>query len=71
MATREKKKWDLQTPSQFLENHPKVKALYNCCALGYLRKHQVIDGKKLPRGCLISEASLLNFLEWRFGMTDV
>lgn len=58
---------DWFTPSQILERNPKIKNFYSAQKLGYLLMCQVISGKKLTRGCLISESSLLNFLSWRFG----
>lgn len=58
---------DYFTPSQILERNPKIANLYTAQGLGYLRKNKVVDGKKLPRGCLISEQSLYDFLKWRFG----
>ena len=62
---------DYFTPLQILERHPKIKNFYTPQKLGYLLMCQVITGKKLPRGCLISEQSLLDFLSWRFGFSDV
>lgn len=73
MQNNEKKrvKFDYQTPSQILENHPKIRKIYSAQRLGYLLMCQVVDGKKLNRGCLISESDLLKFLNWRFGISDV
>jgi len=64
-------KYDYQTPSQILANHPKIKKIYTPQLLGYLLMCKVVDGKKLKRGCLISESDLLKFLDYRFGMKDV
>lgn len=66
-----RKKDAYYTPSVMLEIHPKIANFYNAQELGYLRKLKVVNGKELKRGCLISEASLLDFLQWRFGITDV
>lgn len=68
---QQQKKDAYYTPSMMLEIHPKIANLYTAQELGYLRKHRVINGKELKRGCLISELSLLEFLQWRFGFTDV
>ena len=69
MQTESKKriKNDWFTPSQILERNPKIKNFYSAQKLGYLLMCQVISEKKLTRGCLISESSLLEFLSWRFG----
>lgn len=64
-------KYDYQTPSQILINHPKIAKIYTPQQLGYLLMCKAVDGKKLKRGCLISETDLLKFLQFRFGMQDV
>ncbi len=64
-------KFDYQTPTQILMNHPKIKAIYSPQLLGYLLLCKVVNGKKLKRGCLISESDLLEFVKYRFGMSDV
>lgn len=61
---------DYFTPSQILERNPKIKNFYSAQKLGYLLMCQVVNGKKLARGCLISESDLLNFLAWRFGFSS-
>lgn len=67
----QKKRFDYQTPTQLLTNHPKVKRFYTPQQLGYLLMCKAVDGKKLKRGCVISESDLLKFLEWRFNVTGV
>ena len=65
-----KKRFDYQPPTQLLTNHPKIKHFYSCTDLGYLLMLKVVTGKKLKRGCLISEADLLNYMRWRFNFVD-
>lgn len=65
-----KKRFDYQTPTQILINHPKIQRFYKATDLGYLLMLNVVSGKKLKRGCLISEADLLSFMAWRFNFVD-
>lgn len=67
----QKKRFDYQTPTQLLTNHPKIKRFYTPQQLGYLLMCKAVDGKKLKRGCVISESDLLKFLEWRFNVSGV
>lgn len=70
-VNKKRVKFDYQTPTQILLNHPKIQKIYTAQQLGYLLMCKVIDGKKMKRGCLISETDLLNFLDYRFGIKDV
>lgn len=70
-SQKTKVRYDYQTPTQILTNHPKIKRLYTPQQLGYLLMCKAVDGKKLRRGCVISESDLLNFLKWRFNIDGV
>lgn len=65
-----RKRFDYQTPTQILINHPKIQRFYKVTELGYLLMLKVVDGKKLKRGCLISETDLLNYMRWRFNFVE-
>lgn len=69
-AQPKQKRFDYQTPTQILINHPKIQRFYKCTDLGYLLMLNVVSGKKLKRGCLISESELLAFMRWRFNFVD-
>lgn len=60
-------KKDFRTPSEILENYPQIKNIYTPQMLGYLVLCKVVTGKKLKRGCYISESDFLDFMKWRFG----
>lgn len=48
-----------KTPSEILENNPKLQKIWDCRKIGYLFYLKIVDGKKLPRGCLVSERQVL------------
>ena len=60
---------DLFTPTQILERNPNMRRKWNCTKIGYLFYCEVIDGKKLRRGCLVSESDLLDLYARRFNVT--
>ena len=48
-----------KTPLEILENNPKLQKIWDCRKIGYLFYLKIVDGKKLPRGCLVSERQVL------------
>lgn len=48
-----------KTPSEIIENNPKISKIWDCRQIGYLFYCKLISGKKLPRGCLVSEREVL------------
>lgn len=69
MKDKNIKKWDLLTPSQIMEKYPKLQRIYTCQQMGYLLYSEGVDGKRLKRGCLISESDFLRFAKERLGFT--
>lgn len=53
------KKERFKTPSEILENNPKLQKIWDCRKIGYLFYLKIVDGKKLTRGCLVSERQVL------------
>lgn len=54
------KKERFKTPSEILENYPKMSKIWDCRKIGYLFYLKLVEGKKLPRGCLVSERQVLD-----------
>lgn len=57
------KKERFKTPSEILENNPRLSRIWDCRKIGYLFYLQIVDGKKLPRGCLVSERQVLEIFD--------
>ena len=57
--TTPKKRNDFMTPTEFLELYPKIAKVWNAPALGYLLMLKLVRGRKLKRGCEISESDVL------------
>lgn len=58
---------DYFTPTQILIRNPRFKKIWDCRALGYLLMLKLVRGKKLKRGCLISETDTIELFNYAFG----
>lgn len=58
---------DLLRPSELLEKWPAVAKHWTANDLGYMfLRLKIVDGKKLKRGCWVSEQSVLKLYRERF-----
>lgn len=48
-----------KTPTEILENYPKMKKIWDARKIGYLFYLRLVEGRKLLRGCLVSERQVL------------
>ncbi len=58
MATT-KKRNDYITPTEFLQRYPNISKIWKAPYIGYLLMLKIVNGKKLKRGCLVSESEVL------------
>lgn len=70
MKESKKKKFDYFTPTQILERNPKIAKKWNVREIGYLLMLQLVRGKKLKRGCLVSESDVINLLNYNYCIID-
>lgn len=48
-----------KTPSEILENYPQIRKIWDARKIGYLFYLQLVEGRKMPRGCLVSEKQVV------------
>lgn len=51
------------TPLEVLENNPKMRKFWDARQIGYLLYLELVDGTKLPRGCLVSERQVVGIFD--------
>lgn len=59
-----------KTPSEILFDFPIMERIWDARKIGYLFYCQLIKGRKMPRGCLVSEADVVKLYEDHFGKID-
>lgn len=52
-----------KTPMEVLDDNPKMRKIWDARKIGYLFYLQLVDGKKLPRGCLVSERQVVEIFD--------
>lgn len=52
-----------RTPQEIWENNPKIRKVWDTRKIGYLFYCQLVDGKKLPRGCIVSETQVIEIFD--------
>lgn len=52
-----------KTPSDILADNPKMRKVWDARKIGYLFYLQIVDGRKLPRGCMVSERQVLEVFD--------
>lgn len=60
------KRFDYYTPTQLLEKNPFLKKIWDVREIGYLLMLKLVRGKKLKRGCLVSETDVLKIFNFCF-----
>ena len=58
-----KQKDNIIHPSEILENNPELKKIWTANDIGILLRMKLISGKKLIRGCIVSENDVLKIYE--------
>ena len=52
-----------KTPMDVLDDNPKMRKIWDARKSGYLFYLKLVDGKKLPRGCLVSERQVVEIFD--------
>jgi hypothetical protein len=50
-------------PSEFLELHPEIKRVWTIGDIGNLLRMKIISGRRIRRGCEVSERELLTLFD--------
>jgi hypothetical protein len=52
-----------KTPSEILFDNPKIRKVWDARKVGYLFYLKIVDGRKLPRGCVVSERQVVEVFD--------
>lgn len=52
-----------KTPMEILSDNKKIAKFWDSRKIGYLFYLKLVDGRKLPRGCLVSEKQVLEIFD--------
>lgn len=58
-------KEDYMTPGELLEKNPYIKNIWTAGDIGYLLRLKLVKGKKLLRGCFVSESDVVELYRWK------
>lgn len=53
------KRNDYITPTDFMAKYPNISKVWKIPWIGYLLMMKIVHGKKMKRGCLVSESEVL------------